>query len=104
LLGAPKIRVRNLQKSLFMAFDLKPLTNEIIHKMNYGPHTLWIVKLDDEVFGPFEIESLKHYAAENEHQFETALASRMDTMTGSHFFLMHIFYQLQITYKLSDKD
>ena len=30
-----------------MAFDLKPLTKEIIHKMNYGPHTLWIVKLDD---------------------------------------------------------
>ncbi len=86
MLGAPKIRVRNLQKSLFMAFDLKPLTKEIIHKMNYGPHTLWIVKLDDEVFGPFEIESLKDYAAENEHQFETALASRMDTNDWQPFF------------------
>jgi hypothetical protein len=81
-----KTRVRNLQKSLFMAFDLKPLTNEIIHKMNYEPHTLWIVKLDEEVFGPFEIESLKHYAAENEHQFETALASRMDTNDWQPFF------------------
>ena len=69
-----------------MAFDLKPLTKEIIHKMNYGPHTLWIVKLDDEVFGPFEIESLKDYAAENEHQFETALASRMDTNDWQPFF------------------
>lgn len=69
-----------------MAFDLKPLTSEIIHKMNYAPHSLWIVKLNDEIFGPFEVESLKHYAIENEQLFEHALATRMDTNDWQPFF------------------
>ncbi|MBA2405335.1 MAG: hypothetical protein H0V66_11235, partial [Bdellovibrionales bacterium] len=69
-----------------MALDLKPLTNEIIHKMDYTPHDLWVVKLEDELFGPFEVESLKHYATENESQFTHALASRMDANDWQPFF------------------
>ncbi len=62
-----------------MTIDLKALTNEIIHKMGYSTHDLWVIKLKDEVFGPFEVDSLKHYAIENEQLFQEALASRMDT-------------------------
>lgn len=69
-----------------MAFDLKPLTSEIIHKMDYEQHSLWIVKLNDEIYGPFEVESLKHYAIENEQLLEHALASRMDTNDWQPFF------------------
>ena len=69
-----------------MAFDLKPLSNEIIHKMNYAPHDLWIVKIADELFGPFEVESLKHYAMENETELDEAQASRMDTNNWQPFF------------------
>lgn len=70
-----------------MSFDLKPLSNEVIHKMGYTSHDLWVVKLDDEeVFGPFEVESLKHYATENEGQFQKAFASRMDTNDWQPFF------------------
>jgi len=77
-----------------MAFDLKPLTNEIIHKMEYSTHDLWIVKLDEEVFGPFEVESLKHYATENEKLFEHALASRMDTTEWQPFFTYSHFHPI----------
>ncbi len=62
-----------------MSIDLKPLTNEIIHKMGYSTHDLWVVKYKEEVFGPFEVDSLKHYAAENENLFQECLASKMDT-------------------------
>jgi hypothetical protein len=69
-----------------MSFDLKPLSNEVIHKMNYAPHDLWIVKIADELFGPFEVESLKHYAMENETELDEAQASRMDTNNWQPFF------------------
>lgn len=69
-----------------MSFDLKPLSNEVIHKMNYAPHDLWIVKIADELFGPFEVESLKHYAIENESELDEAQASRMDTNNWQPFF------------------
>lgn len=72
-----------------MAFDLKPLSNEVIHKMGYTPHDLWVVRIDsdsEEVFGPFEVESLKHYATENEALLQNALASRMDTNDWQPFF------------------
>lgn len=62
-----------------MSIDLKPLTNEVIHKMGYSTHDLWVVKYKEEVFGPFEVDSLKHYATENESLFQECLASRMDT-------------------------
>ena len=70
-----------------MAFDLKPLSNDVIHKMGYTSHDLWVVKFEDEeVLGPFEVESLKHYATENEEQFQNALASRMDTNDWQPFY------------------
>lgn len=67
------------EKELPMSIDLKPLTNEVIHKMGYSTHDLWVVKYKEEVFGPFEVDSLKHYATENENLFQECLASRMDS-------------------------
>ncbi len=66
--------------------DLKSLTKEVIQKMGYTPHDLWLVKLDDEVFGPFEVESLKHYAHENEKLFLKAYSTRMDHNDWRPFF------------------
>lgn len=69
-----------------MAIDLKPLTSEIIHKMGYSTHELWVVKVDEDAFGPFEIDSLKQFAIENEHEFHQALACRMDTSDWQPFY------------------
>lgn len=60
------------------AIDLKPLSDEAIAEMGYGPHDLWIVKLDSIVFGPYETETLRHYVSENEHLFDGAEASLSD--------------------------
>lgn len=69
-----------------MTLDLKPLTKEVIQKMGWAPHDLWLVKLNDEIYGPFEVESLKDYASENEAVFEKAMASRMDVSDWHPFY------------------
>lgn len=74
------------------AIDLKPLTKEVIQKMGYSTHDLWVVKINDEIYGPFEVESLKQYATENEKSFHEALASRLDTNDWQPFF-NHAFFQ-----------
>jgi hypothetical protein len=58
--------------------DLKPMTQETIDQMAFNNHDLWLVKINQEVFGPFETESLKHYASENAEQFDAAFATRKD--------------------------
>ena len=63
--------------------DLKPLSDETIDEMGFNNHDLWMVRIGKEVLGPYETESLKQYAFENEDLFGEALASRMD----SHQFL-----------------
>lgn len=59
-------------------FDLKPLSQETIDQMGFNNHDLWLVKIRDEIHGPFEAQSLKHYASENETQLDQALACRSD--------------------------
>ncbi|MFP5385797.1 MAG: hypothetical protein ACLGHN_06930 [Bacteriovoracia bacterium] len=63
---------------MVISIDLKPLSEETIAQMGYNNHDLWLVKIGSVVFGPYETESLKHYVHDNEHLFETALASRAD--------------------------
>jgi hypothetical protein len=75
-------------------FDLKALTKEIIHKMGYSNHDLWVIKINDEVFGPFEVESLKHYAHENENMFREAYASRLDHNDWQPFFSHAVFQSI----------
>lgn len=57
---------------------LKPLTKEFIQEMGISGHDLWVVKIGDESFGPFDTTSLREYAALNEELFDDALASRLE--------------------------
>ena len=68
-----------MKESFNMPLDLKPLTQKVIQTMGYTTHDLWEVKIDEEIFGPFEEASLRDYAAENEKQFHHALAAKMDS-------------------------
>ncbi|WP_408096675.1 hypothetical protein ACJVC5_16695 [Peredibacter sp. HCB2-198] len=82
------------------ALDLKPLSKETIDKMGFNNHDLWMVKIGEELFGPFESQSLKHYATENENVFDNALASRLDT-NDYHPFWTHAFFQRRTPENLS---
>lgn len=77
-----------------MAIDLKPVSQEIIQSMGYTSDVLWLVKVEDRVFGPFEVESLKHYAAENEHEFEHAQATLVNTDDWKPFFSLTHFQKI----------
>ncbi len=57
---------------------LKPLTKEFIQEMGISAHDLWVVKIGDESFGPFDTTSLREYAALHEELFDEALASRLE--------------------------
>lgn len=46
-------------------FDLKPIAPEDIESLGLDPHTLWQVKMGDEVYGPFELPSLENFIEEN---------------------------------------
>lgn len=66
--------------------DLKPTTLETIEQLGISSHDLWLVQLEGVEYGPFETESLKHYAGENEELFENAQASRSDHFVWQPFF------------------
>lgn len=69
-----------------MALFLKPLTDNVIETMGFTSHDLWLVKIGDEVFGPFETASLHDYALENSHEFLHAEASLEDPQEWKPFF------------------
>jgi hypothetical protein len=71
--------------------DLKPLSKETIQKMGFTNHDLWMVKIEEDVFGPFETESLKHYALENAALFEEAHASRLENHDWQPFYSFALF-------------
>lgn len=77
-----------------MALDLKPLTDDVIEQMGWSSHDLWLVKHQGELYGPFEVESLKHYATENEEMFEAAYATRMDVNKWQPFFSYSEFHPI----------
>jgi len=65
---------------------LQTLTQEEIKQRELSHEDLWIIKIGDEVRGPYELENLKLYAQENEAFFEEALASRMEPQEWNPFF------------------
>lgn len=77
------------------ALDLKPLSKETIEEMGYSDHELWVVRIDEDLFGPFEAESLKHYAKENEALFENADACRLDNNDWSPFYEIEAFKNIE---------
>ena len=58
--------------------NLQALTKDDIESMGLTTHDLWMIKIDQDLFGPFESESLKNYSSQNEDLFDDALASKVD--------------------------
>jgi|GEM_PF-1309168 len=83
-------------RAVMATLDLKPLTDETIQQMGFNNHDLWLVKIHDELFGPFETESLKHYASENEDQFDEALATRIDDNSFKAFWSHPVFQRRKV--------
>ena len=75
-----------------MALYLKPLTDEVIETMGFTSSDLWLVKIGDEVFGPFESASLHDYAAENSHEFINAFATMEEPHDWQPFFSIEQFH------------
>ena len=74
------------------AIELQSLSKETIDKMGFNNHDLWLVKIENETYGPFESQALKEYASQNETLFDEALASRLDTNNFQAFW-SHAFFQ-----------
>lgn len=61
-----------------MRTKLESLTQKDIKERELSPSDLWIIKMGEEIRGPFEYENLKLYIQENENLFQEALGSRLD--------------------------
>lgn len=78
--------------SVMEKIDLKPLSKENIEELGIPSHDLWIIKVGEEILGPFESESLKQYAAQNETLFDKVTASRLEH-SDWHPFFSHALFQ-----------
>lgn len=58
-------------------FDLKPLSAKTIDDLKISPDQLWEIKIDENIYGPFETLQLKHYSKENRAIMLRALVSHM---------------------------
>lgn len=76
----PMRRKGNQKGRVLMAtLDLTPLNKEAIEKMGLHMNELWLVKIGQETFGPFESEALREYSSQNETLFDEAHASKVET-------------------------
>jgi hypothetical protein len=66
-------------------FDLKPLSQTTIEQLGLEAQDLWLLKIGDQQFGPFETLSLQHYAFENKSDFDGAFAHKMDHESWVYF-------------------
>lgn len=69
-----------------MSSKLESLTQEEIKQRELSAHDLWVIKLGDEVKGPYELENLKDYIQENEDLFTEAHASRLEPLAWQPLF------------------
>lgn len=58
--------------------ELKALTKEEVHHLGLTPHDLWLIKEQDEIHGPYEVETLKKYCFQNQMHCEELHASRLE--------------------------
>lgn len=58
-------------------FDLKPLTAKTIEDLKLKSHHLWEIKIDENIYGPFDTLQLKHYSKENRKIMSRAFVSLM---------------------------
>lgn len=67
--------------------DLAPLSEEQITQDGNDYNELWMIKSKDgEMFGPFDTESIKNYAAQYDHLFQDAMAYNLAQETWKNFF------------------
>jgi hypothetical protein len=71
--------------------ELTPLNEETIQKLGLGPDELWMVKLNEEIHGPFDGVSLSHYCIENEELFDQAEATQMGSDDWQYFYSHPLF-------------
>jgi hypothetical protein len=74
-----------------MAIELEPLNKERIDELGLTPHDLWVVRMGEDIYGPFEGQVLKDYAAQNEEGFDDAEATRLENNDWQPFFSHALF-------------
>ena len=67
-------------------FDLKPIAPEAIEELGLDPHTLWQVKMGEEVYGPFETGPLENFIQENPKLMGQGFLKRWNTQNWDVFF------------------
>lgn len=67
-------------------FDLKPLSTQTIQELKIRPQDLWEIKIDDNIYGPFETLQLRHYSKENKSSLSRAHVSPMSLDNWRPFF------------------
>ncbi len=83
--------------------DLKPLSQETIEEMGFGPSDLWIVRLGQDEFGPFETKSLKHYASEHDGLFSRIQAAHPGSEEWHPFFDYPEFKRVESNFKTNQR-
>jgi hypothetical protein len=73
-------------------FDLKPLSAKTIDDLKIGPDQLWEIKIDENIYGPFETLQLKHYSQENRSVMARAYVSNMSVDNWRSFFEVRDFH------------
>lgn len=58
-------------------FDLKPLAAETIKDLRIKSDQLWEIKIDENIYGPFETKQLRDYSRENKKTLLRAHVSQM---------------------------
>ncbi len=80
-------------------FDLKPLSQASIDKLKINTDDLWEIKIDENIYGPFETLSLKHYSKENKVIMGRALVSPMSVDNWRPFFEQREFHREDADYQ-----
>jgi len=75
-----------LERLMMKKIDLKPIETEQIDSFLTEQKSLWIVKYENEVYGPYEQEYLKEYAQLNIDLFQNAQASPWGEENWKEFF------------------
>ncbi|MFL5786253.1 MAG: hypothetical protein ACJ76H_16660, partial [Bacteriovoracaceae bacterium] len=73
-------------------FDLKPLSAKTISELKLKTDQLWEIKIDENIYGPFETLQLKHYSKENRSIMLRAYVSLMSVDSWRPFLEVREFF------------
>jgi hypothetical protein len=86
-----KFLIKRTDEDIMGLNQLPPLSKEMIDELQLDPHDLWVVKIEDQIFGPFEGQKLKVFAEKNEELFDKAHATRIENHDWQPFFTHALF-------------